>query len=148
MPRTTDLTEAEVNHFFNAEIGILGPTLVKLREEGIERPEHLVEFNSDDAKGVAAALRKPGGLVSSSASATVSMIPAPGARIRARALVRLEAAIEMMKHGETLNHKPTADQLRCDHVTKNFKLEFDTLKHRKKKEMPTPLMSQKLDAVR
>ena len=54
--------------------------------------------------------------------------------------------MEMMKHYETVNHKPTADQLRCDHVVKNFKLEFDDLKDRKKTS--TPLISQQLDVVR
>ena len=41
----TNLTDVKVNHFFNIEIFIQEPTIVKLREEGIERPEHLVEFN-------------------------------------------------------------------------------------------------------
>ena len=77
MPCTADLTEVGVNHFFNAEIGIPEPTMVKLREEGIERPETLVEFNSDDAKGIAEALRKRGGLAPSSANARASMISAP-----------------------------------------------------------------------
>ena len=45
---------------------MLEPTMVKLREEGIERPEHLVEFNSEDVKSITEALRKPGGLVPSS----------------------------------------------------------------------------------
>ena len=62
MPHTTDLTEAEAHHFFNVEIGILEPTMTKLREEGIERPAHLVEFNYDDAKCIAEASRKPRGL--------------------------------------------------------------------------------------
>ena len=98
MPYTTDLTEAEVNHFFNVEIGIPELTMVKLREEGIERPENLVEFNSEDVKGIAEALRKPGGLVPSSGNARASMIPAPGAWIGARALIRLESTMEMMKN--------------------------------------------------
>ena len=93
MTYTTDLTEAEVNHFFNVEIGIPEPTMVKLREEGIERLENLVEFNSKDVEGIAEALCKPGGLVPPSGSARASMIPAPGARIGARALIMLEAAM-------------------------------------------------------
>ena len=70
----------------------------------------------------------------SSGNARASMIPAPGVRIGARAVIRLEAAMEMMKHYDTVNHKPTADQLRCDPVVKNFKIEFDALKDRKKKD--------------
>ena len=69
MPFTTDLTEAEVKHFFSVEIGIPEPTMVKIRVEGIERPENLVEFNSEDLKVIAQALRKPGGLLSSSVNA-------------------------------------------------------------------------------
>ena len=34
MPYATDLTDDEVNQFFNVEIGIPEPTMVKLREEG------------------------------------------------------------------------------------------------------------------
>ena len=148
MPHTTDLTEDEVNHFFNVEIGMPEPTMVKLREEEIERPENLVEFNFEDVKGIAEALRKPRGLVPSSGNARASIIPARGVRIGARALSRLEADIEMMNYYETVNHKPTADQLRCDPVVKNFKLEFDALKVRKKKDASALLIGQKLDVVR
>ena len=54
----------------------------------------------------------------------------------------------MMKCYETVNHKLTSDQLRCDPVIKIFKLEFDALKDLKKKDVPTPLTSQKLGVVR
>ena len=53
-----------------------------------------------------------------------------------------------MRHHETVNRKPTASQLRYDPVIKNFKLEFDALKERKKKEVSTSQISQKLDVVR
>ena len=36
MPYTTELTDDEVNHFFNIEIGIPEVIMVKLREEGIK----------------------------------------------------------------------------------------------------------------
>ena len=108
MPYTTDLIETEVNHFFNVKIGISEPTMVKLREEGIKRLENLVGYNSEDLKGIVEALREPGGLVPSSGNARASIIPAPGVWIGARALIRLEAAMEMMKHYETVNHEPTA----------------------------------------
>ena len=39
MPYTTVLTEAKVNHFFNVETRIPESTMVKLREEDIERPK-------------------------------------------------------------------------------------------------------------
>ena len=81
---TTELTEAEVNHFFNVEIGIPELTMVKLRKEGIERLENLVEFNSDNAKDIAEASLKLGSLVPSSANARASMIPVPRAQIGAR----------------------------------------------------------------
>ena len=44
MSYITDLIDDQVNHFFNVEIGIPEPTMVKLRKEGIERPDHLVAF--------------------------------------------------------------------------------------------------------
>ena len=71
-----------------------------------------------------------------------SMILAPGVCIGARALIRLEAVMKTMKCYETVNHNPTADQSQCDPVVKKFKLEFDALKDRKKKNVHKPLMSQ------
>ena len=129
MPHATNLTDIEVNHFFNVEIGMPEPTMVKLREEGIVRPEHLVEFNEKDVKSIAEALRKAGGLVPSGTTSRASMMSAPGVRIGTRALIRLEASIQIMRCYETVNHKPTASQLRYDPVNKNFKLEFNALKY-------------------
>ena len=93
MPYATDFADIEVNHFFNTEIGMPEPTMVKLREEGIVRPEHLVEFNSEDVKSIAKALRKPGGLVPSGTASRATMKSAPGVRIGARALIRLETSM-------------------------------------------------------
>ena len=42
--------------------------------------------------------------------------------------------MEIMKCYKTVNYKPTTDQLRCDHIVKNCKLEFDALKDQKKKD--------------
>ena len=78
MPYATDLTNVEVNHFFNIEIGMPELTMVKFREEGMKIPDHLVEFNSEDAMSMSEALRKPGGLVPSSGTARASMMSAPG----------------------------------------------------------------------
>ena len=89
MPYATDPTDIKVNHFFNTEIGTPEPTMVKLREEGIEKPEYLVELNSEDVKSIAEALRKLGGLVPSGGTSRASMMSAPGVRIVARALIRL-----------------------------------------------------------
>ena len=122
--------------------------MMKLHEEGIERPETLIEFNSDDAKGIVEALRKHRGSLPSSANARASMIPDHGVRIGTRALIRLKSAMEMMKYYETVSHKPASDQLRHNPLIRIFKLEFDVLKDRKKKDVSTPLTSQKLDMVR
>ena len=46
-----------------------------------------------------------------------------------------------------VNHEIAASHLRHDSVFKNFKLEFDAIKERKKKEVTTPQISQKLDIV-
>ena len=75
------------------------------------------------------------------------MTSAPGVRVGARALVRLEAPMQIMRCYEIVNHKPTESQLRHDPVIKNFKLEFDALKYLKKKEVSTPQIIQKRDAV-
>ena len=76
------------------------------------------------------------------------MTLAPVVRIGSRALIRLEEAIYVMKHYWIVNHKPASSQLPYDPVIKNFKLEFDSIKDRKKKEVSTLHVSQKLDIVR
>ena len=53
MPCKTELTDDKVNYFFNMEIGILDTTLVKLLDEGTNRPEELAEFNADDMSVIA-----------------------------------------------------------------------------------------------
>ena len=90
----------------------------------------MVEFNCKDVKGITEALWKLVGLVSSSRNARASMIPSPEAHVGARALIRLEATIEMMQHYETVHHQPRTDQLRYNYVVKNIKLEFDALTDR------------------
>ena len=77
MPCTTELTDDEVNHFFNVEIGMLEVTMVKLREEGIWRPEGLADFNAKDVNSIADALRNPGGLVHSGSDDRASLMLAP-----------------------------------------------------------------------
>ena len=93
MPHTMCSTKAEVIHFFNVEIGIPEKTMMHLGEEGFERSENLGEFNPENAKGIAEAFRKHAGMPSSG-NAKASIIPAPGERIGARALIRLEAVME------------------------------------------------------
>ena len=44
VPHATDLEDIEGNHFSNVEIDTPEPSMVKLREEGIVRPEHLVDM--------------------------------------------------------------------------------------------------------
>ena len=121
--------------------------MVKLREEDIERPEHLVEFNSEDVKSIAEALRKPGGLMLSGGTYDASIASAHVVRIGSRSLTSLEESMQIVRCYEIVNHKPTASQLRYDPVVKNFKFEFDDLKDRKKKKVSTPKISLKLDVV-
>ena len=52
MPFTTSLSEAEVKYFFEVELGIHTDTVLRLTEEGIERPEDLIEFNSENVKTI------------------------------------------------------------------------------------------------
>ena len=72
-------------------------TMVKLREEGVERPEHLAEFNAEGVNHIAEALRKPGVLVPASFVTREAMISSPGVCIDSRALIRLEAIIHIVK---------------------------------------------------
>ena len=46
MPCATSLEDQEITHFFQVELGMPKPTVARLAEEGIERPEDLMEFTS------------------------------------------------------------------------------------------------------
>ena len=98
-PYTTECIETKGNHLFNAEIRIPEKTMVTLREEHISRPKVLMEFNAYDMHSVAVALRKPGGLVplDGGSRTAPALVSAPGVRIGAKALMRLEAAMNVMK---------------------------------------------------
>ena len=82
----------------------------------------MLEFNSEDVNIIAKALRKPGGLVPSGGSSRASMISSPGVRIEVRALIRIEASMQIMRCYEIVNHKHVASQLRYDPLIKNFKI--------------------------
>lgn len=130
MALINELAETEVNHFFNVEIEILEATMVKLREKGVNRPEDLVEFNADYVNSIAETLSKPGGLVPAidGDREEPAFMLAPGVRIGSKALTRLEAATHIMKYYEMVNLNLLASLLRHDHIIKNFKLKFDTIK--------------------
>ena len=101
-------------------------------------------------RSITEALRKPGSLVAQGGGARTApmLVSAPKIRIKENAFERLEAAMHAMKNYEMLNLKPSVMLLRHDHVIKNFKFEFDTIKEHKKKEVATPQIIQKLDIVR
>ena len=52
MPFTTSLSKAEVKHFFEVELCMYTDTILRLAEEGIDRPEVLIEFNSKYIKTI------------------------------------------------------------------------------------------------
>ena len=109
-----------------------------------------MEFNADDVISVAKLWRKPGGLVPSGGSTRVvpTLIPAPGVRIGANTLMSLEAEMRVMKYYKMVNLKSSASFLICDHIIKNFDLEFYDIRKCKKKEVSTPQTSQKLNIAR
>ena len=71
---------------------------------------------------------------------------APGVRIGANVLIRLEGAIHIMKCYEMVNHRHSKSHLRYCPVIKNFKID-NAIKEQKKKEVTTLQTSQKLDYV-
>ena len=146
----TEITETEVNHFFNVEIGIPEPTMVKLQEEGINRPEDLVNFIAEDTNIVAEGLKKPGGSVLTSRGNTsvLALASAPGVRIEANALMCSQAAMHIMKCYKTVKVKPTSILKQCDTIIKKFKLDFYAIKERKTKEASATRVSQNLDVKR
>ena len=107
--------------------------MVKLRAEDVSRPEDIVDFNDDNVSSMSEALRKPGGLVSSSDSAKTSpsLMSDPRSHIGSKALTHLEATINVIKSYNIVNLKPLAIILRHDAMVKRFKLEFDAIKEHK-----------------
>ena len=130
MSHTTELADDEVNHFFIMEIGFLEATMVKLREEDVNSPEDLFDFNADDVSTIADDLRKPCDLAPLGGGTRIlpTLVSALVVRIGANTLMRLEAAVHIMKYYEMVNLKPSSSLLRYDHIIKNFKLEFDAIK--------------------
>ena len=124
--------------------------MVKLREEHVNIPEDLVEFNANYVRSIAKELRKPSGLVASGSSDRIAptLVSDPRVRIGVNTLMSLEKATHIMKYNEMINLKTSESLLRHDPIIKNFKLEFDAIEEHKKMEVSKPQISQKLDVVR
>ena len=146
MPFTTSLSEEEVKHFFEVELGIHSDTVSRLAEEGIERPEDLIEFNSENVKTIVGNLRRPGGTVPE--GRTGRTVPTQPFKFGAKAVLRLENAIDIMKYYETLDFQVTADMLVYEPTIKNFKMEHNALVERKSMTVITPKTSTNLDVVK
>jgi hypothetical protein len=146
MPHTTSLDDYQVKHFFEIELGMPEATVERLAEEGVERPEDLVEFSLADVKTMVANLRRPGGSEpDGDAGGTVPTFPF---KFGAKAMLRLQNACDVAKCYETLRCDMSADMLVCDPAIKNFKLEHDALIERKKQTVVTPRMSSNLNVVK
>ena len=146
MPHTTSLDDYQVKHFFEIELGVPETTVERLAEEGIERPEDLVEFSLADIKTMVANLRRPGG--SEPDGDAGGTVPTSPFKFGAKATLRLQNACDIMKHYEILRCDTSADMLVYDPVIKNFKLEHDALIERKKQTVVTPRISSNLNVVK
>ena len=93
-------------------------------------------------------LRKPGGLVPSCSGARAAFASDPRAHIRAKAILRLEVVMYIIKCYDMVNYKAIEIHLCHYLLVKNFKLEFDFIKEHRKREVSTPQISQKIDDVR
>ena len=95
-------TAAQRTAFFenNDQMGIPHATVVKLQEEGISRPDDLVDFDKDTIKQIADNLRRPAGRIpdptpGAPAGAT---IPTPPFVFGARSVMRLTAATKLVRY--------------------------------------------------
>ena len=120
MPHTTSLDDCQVKHFFEIELGTPEATVERLAEEGIERPEDLVEFSLADIKTMVADLRRPGGSEpDGDAGGTVPTFPF---KFGAKATLRLQNACDVVKYYETLWYDMSADVLVYDPAIKKLQV--------------------------
>ena len=129
MPFATSISEEEVTHLFEVELGAHHDTASRLAKEGIERPEDLIEFNFANVNTIIGNFRRPGGRVPDEAIVGRT-VPTQPFKFGAKAGLLLENAIGTMKHYETLDFQVTTDVTLCEPTIKNFKLEHDALVER------------------
>ena len=143
---TTSISDDEVQDFFQYELCIHPDTIERLAEEGIERPEDLIEFTADHIKMIAENLRRRGERVPEGDDGHT--VPAPPFKFGANAIVRMQNVIDLLKHYDTIAYEQDASMLVYDPLVKNFKSEHDALVERKSKSFATPKIGDAKDIVK
>ena len=146
-------TAAQRTAFFenNDQMGNPHATVVKLQEEGISRPDDLVDFDKNMIKQIADNLRRPAGRIpdptpGAPAGAT---IPTPPFVFGAKSVMRLTAATKLVRYYEMVGHPLTPANMAWNTVMRNFNEQWKALEERKENENPdVPKITKALPVIK
>ena len=146
-------TAAQRTAFFenNDQMGIPHATVVKLQEEGISRPDDLVDFDKDTIKQIADNLRRPAGRIpdptpGAPAGAT---IPTPPFVFGDKSVMRLTAATKLVRFYAMVGRPLTLANMTWNTVMRNFNEQWKALEERKENENPdVPKITKALPVIK
>jgi hypothetical protein len=131
------LTEEEIENFFTAskQMGISKKTMEKLKEEGIESPQDLIDFDKDTLHQLAENLRKAPGKESYALSA--------------KSHKRMLETAEFMRFYQTIGREVDMECIQYETVTKDFMEQWKSLKSRQAAAKPeVPKITQALPIIK
>ena len=146
-------TAAQRTAFFenNDQMGIPHATVVKLQEEGISRPDDLVDFDKDMIKQIADNLQRPAGRIpdptpGAPAGAT---IPTPPFVFGAKSVMRLTAATKLVRYYAMVGRPLTPANMAWNTVMQNFNEQWKALEERKENKNPdVPKITKALPVIK
>jgi hypothetical protein len=150
---TMPLTATQIASFFTDgdQMGIPQPTREKLKDEGIENPSDLADFDKDTLHQVAENLRKPGDRIANPDpnAAVGSTIARPPYVFGAKSQKRLLETSELVRFYTTIGRPLTAANIRYEPVTKDFTEQWKALTARKSEsDAEVPKISKALPIIK
>ena len=132
------LTNNQIVLFFEeaTQMAIPAATRLQLRNEGLEQPSDLLDFDHDSLKQITDNLRRPGGRIPDPDpnAANGATIPTPPFIFGAKSQLRIKAAGDLLRFYETVSRDITAANLQWTPCIKIFAIHWQSLKDRKKND--------------
>ena len=137
------LTVAQTTAFFEAadQMGIPHATVIQLQVEGMTSLPDLADFDKDMLQQLTDNLRKPAGRVPdpNPGAAPGATILTPPFVFGAKSQHRITVCCELVRFYNTVGHDLTPGNMRWQHVTKNFEVQWKALKACKEDDDPEVL---------
>jgi hypothetical protein len=146
------LTAAQTTAFFENEdqMGIPHATVVQLATEGNTSIADLADFYKESLQQLADNLRRPGRVPDPNPVAQPgATIATPSFILGAKSQQRLTITTDLIKYYTTTGRELTAANIRWTHVTKNFEIQWNTLKDKKEEDAPdVPKITKALPIIK